>query len=311
MASLVEQGMAAVRDSFGRHEGHRALHAKGSLCKGSFEATPAAAELTSAAHLQGDPVDVTVRFSNGAGNPHHPDFIPDGRGMATKFYLPDGSKTDIVALTLPCFFVRTPADFVAFTRAGKRLPVINQPGPAMLLYLARHREALPALRAFLASTPPAGYGHQRYNSIHSFKWVAADGSERFVRYSWLPQAGEASIAMAEAKQRGRDYLQEELAGALEQSPLRFDLEVQVAAPGDRVEDPTKAWPAERERVIAGTLELTGLELDREQGDDILVFDPSRLTAGIELSGDPLVEYRSQAYSISVHDRSGAARPAGL
>ena len=29
--------------------------------------------------------------------------------MATKFYLPDGSTTDIVGLSLPVFFVRDPA----------------------------------------------------------------------------------------------------------------------------------------------------------------------------------------------------------
>ena len=261
--------------------------------------------------MQGPPVEVTTRFSNGSGHPGSPDYAQDARGMATKFYLPDGSRTDIVALTLPRFFARTPEDFVEFTRAGKRLPLINQPGPRFLLYLARHREALPALRAFLALKPPASYATCRYNGIHAFRWVDASGGERHVRYSWLPEAGEATLPGGEAKAAGRNYLSDEIAERLGREPVRFTLQLQLAEPGDPTADPTAAWPAERETVAAGTLELTALEEGRETGDDILVFDPARLTDGIELSDDPLVSLRSQAYSVSVERRSGVGRPADL
>ena len=67
-------------------------------------------------------VPVTARFSNGGGDPGIPDYAKEGRGLAVKFYLPDGSKTDIVALSLPCFFVRTPEDFLEFTRLRKPDP---------------------------------------------------------------------------------------------------------------------------------------------------------------------------------------------
>src|SRR3954454_14662174 len=100
-----EQAVDAVNERFGRHPGARALHAKGTLCKGTFTATADAARLTRAAHMQGAAVPVTVRFSNGGGNPDEPDFRPDVRGIATKFYLPDGGRTDIGAQTP----VRSPA----------------------------------------------------------------------------------------------------------------------------------------------------------------------------------------------------------
>ena len=92
--------------------------------------------------------------------------------------------------------------------------------------------------------------------------------------------------------------------------MRFTLQLQLAEPGDPTADPTAAWPDERETVAAGTLELTALEEGRETGDDILVFDPTRVTDGIELSDDPLVSLRSQAYSVSVERRSGVGRPRG-
>ena len=59
----------------------------------------------------------------------------------------------------------------------------------------------------------------------------------------------------------------------------------------------------------GTLEITGPETEREQGDDVLVMDPTRVTDGIEPSDDPILHIRSHAYSVSVERRSGIPRPA--
>src|SRR5437763_16696954 len=114
-AALAERLVEAINALSGKHDGFRAAHAKGTLCAGTFTASPRAAELTRAAHMQGEPVRVTVRFSNGSGDPGAPDNDRrDGRGMATKFYLPDGSTTDIVAITIPVFFVRDPEEFLDF-----------------------------------------------------------------------------------------------------------------------------------------------------------------------------------------------------
>jgi catalase len=256
--------------------------------------------------MQGDEIPVTVRFSNGSGDPGQPDYVRDARGMATKFYLPDGSRTDIVALTLPRFFVRTPEDFVGFTKAGK--PVFGKVAPRLPLFIATHREAFPAVRAFLALKPPVSYATCRYNGIHSFKWVDREGGERWVRYSWLPGAGEATLSGGDAKRGGRNYLGEEISERLGREPVRFTLQLQLAGRADPIDDPTAAWPRERQTVEAGTLELTELEKGREQGDDILVFDPTRVTDGIETSDDPILHFRSRAYSVSIELRSGVPRP---
>ena len=310
MSSDAQDAIGAIDEAFGRHDGHRAVHAKGVLCRGTFVAAPEAARLTRAAHMQGGEVPVTVRFSNGSGNPDSADPAPEVRGMATKFYLPDGSRTDIVALTLPCFFVRTPKDFFAFTRAAKPL-AFGQPGPRFAVYLATHPESWRAVAAALRPKPPVSYATRLYNALHAYKWVAADGSERFVRYTWVPAAGEQSLAGGEAKRRGRDYLQEEIGERLRQEPVRFTLRVQIAGPDDPTNDATAVWPDDRERVDVGTLELTELETGREQGGDVLVFDPARMTDGVELSDDPLPSLRSEAYSISVERRSGVQRPPEL
>jgi catalase len=295
-----KQAVDIINQRFGAH-GARALHAKGTLLEGTFSASLQAARLTRAQHMQGEAVAVTVRFSNGSGDPHAPDYGPEVRGMAVKFYLPDGGRTDISAQTVPRFPVRTPDAFINLIRA-------SAPGRGRLvrlpIFLATHPEVLPALRANApALKPPASYASARYYAIHAFKWIGADGSERYVRYRWLPEGGEATLSGEDARSRGADYLQDDLRERLGREPIRFGLELQIAAPGDKVDDPTAVWPGERETLNAGTLELTGLETGRETGGDVLVFDPNRLTDGIEASEDPILKFRSPAYSVSVERRS--------
>ena len=292
MSSLAEEVVDAIHALTGVHPGHRAAHAKGTLLTGTF--TPNGSGLTTAAHMQDTPTQVTVRFSNGNGDPNVPDYAQDGRGMATKFYLPDGGKTDVVALTLPCFFVRTPEDFLSFTRARK------DPEKLMPDWLGAHPEALPAIQAALSAQPPASYATAAYNSIHSFRWIDADGNSRFVRYRFEPEAGEQSLTPEDAKERGRDYLQEDIVARGESA---FRMLVVIADESDPVDDPTVEWPAERERVEVGRLVLTGPDTERERDGDILVFDPTRVTDGIEMSGDEILRFRTDAYRVSVTRRT--------
>jgi catalase len=122
----------------------------------------------------------------------------------------------------------------------------------------------------------------------------------------VPRAKAAALSVGEAKRRGRDYLQEEIVARMAREPVRFDLQLQLAQAGDAVDDPTAVWPASRETVVAGTLELTGPDTERETGGDVLVFDPLRLTDGIEASDDPVLRFRPAAYAASIAARTPVA-----
>jgi catalase len=305
---LAEEVVDAINDVSGVHPGHRAAHARGVLVAGRYTATPAAAELTRAAHMRGETVRATVRFSNGGGNPGIPDYAAEGRGMAVKLYLPDGTRTDMVALTLPVFFARTPQDFLEFTRARKPDPDTGAPDMERIgAWLGAHPEAGPAIQAAVAAPPPASYCACAYHGIHAFKWVNAAGQSRYVRFRWEPESGVEDLDADEARARGRTYLQDELADRLSAGGAgAFKLVVTLAEPEDPVDDPTAAWPEERERVAVGRLELTGPETEREREGDVLVFDPTRVVDGIELSDDPILHFRRRAYAVSVERRSGVA-----
>jgi catalase len=314
---IAERCVDAINDLSGRHPGFRAAHSRGTVCAGTFSAAAGAAGLTRAAHMQGDPVRVTVRFSNGSGDPSSPDNDrQEGRGMAVKFYLPDGSTTDIVALTLPCFFVRTPEDFVAFLTARKPNPETGELEMEKVgAFLGEHPETGAALQHILPTlVPPRSYATCAYNSIHSYRLAggSGDGGDggRWVRYRWLPEAGVEALPEDEIESAPREYLQDDIRERLERGPVRFTLVARLAGGDDAIDDPTVPWPdGEREEVELGTLELTELDTERETGDDVLVFDPMRVTDGIEPSGDRILRVRSPAYSVSVERRSGAPRPA--
>jgi catalase len=293
-----EQAIASIGERYGDHPRHRALHAKGTLYSGTFTATPEGARLTRAAHMQGEPVRATVRFSNGGGNPDVPDYAPDVRGLAVTFHLAGGARTDISAQTVPFFPFRDADAFVEFVRRSR-------PGAAgrlkLLLFFARHPRGLGVARANLAALqPPPSFAARRYYAFHAFKWLDREGGERYVRYTWRPTVDVPELGPGEAKARGRDYLSAELAERLGEGPVRFELEVQIAASGDDPDDPSAVWPDERPRVVVGTLEVTA---PTGEGDD-LVFDPTRLTDGIEPSDDPVLAFRPRAYALS-HERRTA------
>jgi catalase len=296
-----EQAIEAIAERFGDHAGHRALHAKGGCYSGTFTATPEGARLTRAAHMQGEPVRTTVRFSNGGGNPNVPDYAPDVRGLAVSFHLADGSRTDISAQTVPRFPVRDVDAFIELVR-------LSRPGRAgalkLALFVARHPSALGALRLNRAALePPPSFAARGYYAFHAFKWLDAGGQQRYVRYTWKPTIDLPKLERGEAKARGRDYLSAELVKRLEAGPVRFELEVQIAGAGDDPNDPSSVWPQQREQIVVGTLEITA---PTDEGDD-LVFDPTRLTDGIEPSDDPVLAFRPRAYAVS-HERRTAVPP---
>src|SRR5215467_12219337 len=126
-----DQLVAAVhRDAGGIFAGFRAAHAYGRIYAGTFTATPVAKTLSRAAHFEGTPVPVTARLSGASGDPRTPP--SNVVAMATKFYLPDGTVTDLIGITLPAFFARTPEEFIAFAEAHTADPKTGQPNLAKL-----------------------------------------------------------------------------------------------------------------------------------------------------------------------------------
>ena len=303
MTELAERIVDAMNAIHGVHPGFRAVHAKGSCCKGTFVATSEATRLCTAPHLQGDAIPVTVRFSSGSGKPTRADGARDERGMAVKFHLPDGSTTDIVSLTLPVFFVKTPETFLEFLETQRPDPATGKPDLDRVgEFINSHPETQMATMFVMTNESPASFAGCRFNGIHAFVMTSPDGTKRYVRYSWLPRAEPATLTDGETRALGKNYLHDELEKRLATEPIEYELRVQLAEDGDDPNDPTSAWPEEREVVTIGHLTLTEFV-----GQDCapMIFDPGRLTAGIERSDDPILHARSDAYSVSFARRTSS------
>ena len=67
--------------------------------------------------------------------------------------------------------------------------------------------------------------------------------------------------------------------------------------------PTGILARSRLLIELGRLEVTGISPTSAADERRMVFDPTNLTDGIDLSADPILLARSAAYSISYDHRS--------
>lgn len=287
----------ALNGVFGQHPSARAVHAKGIVLEGTFKPSAAARTVSKAPHLQKSAVPVVVRFSDFAGIPDIADnhALASPRGLAVKFMLPDGKTTDIVAHAFNGFPSPTADDFrdllIALGASGP-----NAPKPTPLdTYLSSH----PAAKAFLTAPKPApvSYGTLPYFGVNTFKFVNAKGDITYGRYQLRPVDGEQYLSDADAAKAASNYLQTEIRARVTGAPVRLKLVLQIAEPGDKLDDPSIAWPDSRRIVELGTLSITKTAADNDAAQRKLIFLPNALPAGIEVE-DQMVNARSAAYPIS-------------
>jgi catalase len=284
-----------INQVYGRHPHHRALHARGTFYTGSFTASPEATALCRAEPFSGDRIPVLVRWSNGGGDPGRPDKAQDVRGMAVKLQAP-GGDVDLLGQTSPRFPVRTPEAFLSLTEAAQHRATFP-------LWVLRHPSAAPALVAGAkakALIPPYSYAEVSYYPIHAYRWIAPDGTPAWVRYVLRPLDGPDR--RPEGEFAGPHRLTDEIVARLADRPVRYDVRVTVAGPGDDPHDPTSVWKGERE-LSAGVVEVTGPVPDPEADGGLVVFDPTHVVDGIELSEDPILRYRGESYGESISRRT--------
>jgi len=287
----------------GANAAYRTAHAKGVVCEGTFTASKEAASLSRAAHFRGGPIPVTVRFSDASPDPLVADNLPNPRGMAIRFSLPGGGQTDLVVLSHNGFIVGTPEDFLALQKAILATdPSKPHPWP-IEAFLGSHPLALKFVQEIAAM--PASYGTQGFFSNNAFIFVDQQGVKRAGRYKILPVAGQHSLSEADAKTKPANFLAEELKTRLKGGPVRYRVIAQLANAGDPTNDGSLVWPDDRKTVELGTLSLTAVRADSAAAEKALVFFPTNLPDGIELSDDPLPALRTSVYALSFGRRQAA------
>lgn len=289
----------ALHSAFGNNHS-RAVHAKGIILEGTFIPNKDASEITRAAHLQNQSSKVLVRFSDFTGIPTIPDNNPaaNPRGLGIKFIIPDNTTTDIICHSFNGFPTATSDEFRELLLAiGASGPGAKKP-TALDNFLASH----PIAKAFLTTQHiTSSFATINYYGVNSFKFTNKKGVSHFIRYQVITEAGEKYITSEESTKESAEYLFAEIKKRIAQGPIKFKLYAQIAEDGDKIEDPSVAWPDSRRRVLLGEITVTKLTDNTPEEDKKFVLSPGNIPDGIEMA-DPMLELRAKAYPISVKER---------
>jgi catalase len=300
---------ARVVDRFERvdgvHPGFRRNHAKGVCITGSFESNGQGGRLSRATVFKPGRVPVIGRFSLGGGNPQMPDGPTDVYAMALSLRPTDGQEWRMATIDLPVFIVKDVQGFYAQLLATKPDPATGQPDPAkMAAFEAAHPEFVRAIQVVKSRPLPSGFADATYNSLNAFRFVAASGATRAVRWSMVASEPFTAATAEQGKGPDKSYLFHDLIARLARGPLQWHLVVTVAQQGDATNDPTIAWPSDRERVDVGTLIINRAEGEAPGNCRDVNFDPLVLPWGIEPSDDAMLSARSATYADSFRRREG-------
>lgn len=297
------QVVEALEKNFGAHPGERRNHIKGTCALGHFVGQREMARYSSSALFSGKPVTVVARFSVAGGNPRLPDTARNPRGMALEFRLPGGKLQHMTMINTPVFGAATPQTFLDNLLATRPDPQTGKPDPAKVqAFLQSHPDAQAQSEFLQKNNPPPSWANSAYFGIHTFKFIDAAEQAHIVRWQFLPQDGERQLSDEQMQTAGTDFLEPTLINRLRRGPVRWTMEVVLGEPGDSVTDPSVPWPSERRRIKAGTLTISSATPQKGAACAAINYDPLIMADGIAPSEDPVLNFRSPAYAVSVAKR---------
>jgi len=296
----------------------RPVHVKGFGAFGFFQTMQSMREYTKLSFLQipGQQVPVLVRFSLAGGNKGTPDTSRNVRGFSTKFYMDEGIF-DLLCNHIPVFLVR---DGIRFPEAFTSLapsPVNNLIDPERFWkFVARAPEATHFVTWLYSDVGTIrSFRHIRGFGVNTYVWRNAEGVRRYVKYHWIPFAGEEYIDRQEAATlagmnpdiAGQDLYDTIAAG----TPVQYELRVQLMDPRDESSLPydpldcTKVWDEQRYPLLpVGRLTLNRNPDNYMEQVEKVAFSPTNLLNGAELSDDKLLQARANIYFDSQRRRLG-------
>jgi len=291
----------------------RIVHARGSGAHGIFESYADHSALTMAAPFlaAGKVTPVFARFSTVAGERGSKDTARDARGFAIKFYTDEGIW-DLVGNNIPVFFHQDAIKFPDLVHAVKPEPHNAMPQAASAHdtfwdFVSLMPESTHMLLWIMSDRAiPRSYRMMQGFGVHTFRFIAADGQIRLVKFHWSPQLGTHSLVWDEAvKLAGADpdFHRRDLWDAIEAGAYpSWELGVQVFTEEEAeqysfdVLDATKLIPEE----LVAITPLGRMTLNRNPDNffaetEQVAFCVSHVVPGIDFSNDPLLAGRIHSY----------------
>ena len=296
----------------------RVVHAKGAGAHGHFILTKSMKEYTKAKIFNNENVKTPIftRFSTVIGSKGSADTARDPRGFALKFYTEEGIY-DIVGNNMPVFFIRDAIKFPDMVHAFKPSPDNNLNNPNRFWDFISNSPESTHMITWVFSDKGTIKNFRKIPGfgVHTFVWVNEEGKRVFVKYHWIPKAGEESITRQEAeKLAGSDpnVATKDLYCTLSKGhTVEYDFCVQIMdikiadnLPFNPL-DATKIWPTKSFPLMKiGTLMLTDPPKDFFEESEQVAFSPGNFVPGIEPSNDKLLQGRLFSYHDTQRHRLG-------
>lgn len=283
--------------------GVRRAHSHGVCFSGWFEPGPDLARLANGNTFSTPRLPVLGRLSVGGGGPVVAEASARVRSLALQITAPDGQQWRMAMNSFPFFALPTAEAFLEQVRAQQPDPVTGQPDSATLAALQQRYPSARAFARWAASAPwTDSWATTDYHSVHSYLLVDAQGRQRPVRWTFVPIAAATDMTVQQRRAAAPDYLGTELEQRLASGPVRWHMQLQLAGPGDDINDPSTPWPDSRERRRAGTLWLEHMQPQQGNACAAVNFDPTVVPQGVRLSDDPILAVRSAVYAQSWNRR---------
>lgn len=287
----------------GKFEGYRRSGAKGVCAMGEFTGSAEGRALSAASAFTGAPVPVIVRFSVGGANPKAADNTKSQRNLALQFNLPGGEVWQMGNISAPIFGAASPAQMLGRLESLRPDPATKAADPARVKAFAdANPEVLMQGRWFASQPVPASFASVNYWGVHAFAFVNAKGERQWGKWVFEPVGGVQGLSDDEAKARGPNFLIDDLRQRVKDGKVAFQFNLELAQPGDRLDNATVPLPEGRKKVTLGTLRVTSVAEDAGGACLNITFNPMILPKGVEPSADPMLAARAAPYGVSLGRR---------
>jgi catalase len=219
--------------------------------------------------------------------------------MALEFRLPYGGLQHMTMINTLMFFAAVPRTFLDEMLALTPNPTTGKPDPEKFKAFATSHPDTRGQAAFLADhNPPRSYANAAYFGIYTFKVINRDDQTTFVRWRFVPQDGEQPLSDAELTSMLTNFLEQALIDRTMQGMVRWDMRLTIGQAGDPEDDPTLAWPTDRQELHVGTLTISSAMPQQGPGCEPINYDPLVMGEGIAPTNDPVLLFRSPSYAAS-------------
>jgi catalase len=287
----------------GKFEGFRRSGAKGVCASGEFVGSPEGKNISSSSAFSGKAIPVIVRFSVGGGNPKAADNAKSQRNLALQFNLPNNEFWQMGNISAPVFGAATPEQLFGRLQSLQADPITKTADPAKVKAFAEANPAVLLQGKYFASKPvPASYASTNYWGVHGFGFTNANNEKVWGKWVFEPVNGVQTLSDEDAKSKGPNFLFDELRQRVAAGKASFNFNLEIAQPGDVLDNATIPLPEGRKKITLGVLKIVSLSADSTGPCLNITFDPNIMPKGVEGAPDPMLRARTAPYAISLGRR---------